>query len=174
VVNFDPRNASQHCGGTLLQQKPERVWRIRAPRDFFGGLALIVIALVAIWAGRDLGGMSGFAFGPGTAPRLFAGLLALCGAGIAVSGLLVDGPAVEPFAIRGPLFVLIAILGFAALIRPLGLVAATYVTFLVSIFGSREFRIVESVIAGAAMTAFCVLLFVYLLELPFDLWPNFF
>ncbi len=33
-------------------------------------------------------------------------------------------------------------------------------------------RWIESVIAAAVMTLFCVLLFVYLLNLPFQLWPQ--
>jgi putative tricarboxylic transport membrane protein len=40
-----------------------------------------------------------------------------------------------------------------------------------SIFGSSEFRWLESLLAAAAMTAFCIGLFVYLLQLPFQLWP---
>ena len=120
-------------------------------------------------------------FGPGTAPRLFAGLLAVCGALVALSGYLVDGPPIEKYAVRGPAWVLLAILAFAAMIRgitfgpvtipALGLVPSTFAAFLVSIFGSTEMRWVESLIAAAAMTAFCVLLFVYLLQLPFQLWP---
>jgi putative tricarboxylic transport membrane protein len=148
-------------------------FRIRAPRDFYGGLALVVLALLAIWAGGDLPGQHGFAFGPGTAPRMFAGLLALVGAAIALGGLLVDGPAVGGFAVRGPALVVAAILVFAVSIRPLGLVASSYLTFMVSIFGSSEMRWVESLIAAAVMTAFCVALFVYLLQLPFQLWPWF-
>ena len=41
-----------------------------------------------------------------------------------------------------------------------------------SILGSREMRWVESLIAAAGMTAFCWLLFVVLLNLPFQLWPQ--
>ena len=55
-------------------------FKVRAPREFYGGLSLIGLAIVAIWASGDLPGMHGFAFGPGTAPRLFAGLLAMVGA----------------------------------------------------------------------------------------------
>ena len=69
--------------------------------------------------------------------------------------------------------VVIAILLFAALIRPFGLVAATYAAFIVSVMGSTEMRWVESIIGAAVMTAFCVGLFVYLLGLPFQLWPAF-
>ncbi len=35
-------------------------------------MALILLALIAFVASNDLPGMRGFAFGPGTAPRLFA------------------------------------------------------------------------------------------------------
>jgi len=148
-------------------------FRVRSPQDFWGGIVLIIIALIAIWASRDLAGMRGFAFGPGTAPRLFAGLLAFCGALVALVGLLQDGPKIGAYAIRGPLFIVAAILTFALAVRPLGLVFATYVTFLVSIMASKEMRLIESVIAAAAMTAFCVGLFTYLLGLPFQLWPPF-
>jgi hypothetical protein len=45
---------------------------------------------------------------------------------------------------------------------------------MISILGSTEMRWVESVIGAAAMTAFCWLLFVILLNLPFQLWPRFY
>jgi putative tricarboxylic transport membrane protein len=161
--------------------------RIRGPRNFYGGLVLIAIAGAALWASADLPGQQGFMFGPGTAPRIFAGLLITIGVIISVTGLLVDGPPVEGFAIRGPFYVLLAILSFAALIRgisidlfgvpirfpELGLVLSTFLAFMISIFGSKEFRIVESLLAAAVMTAFCVVLFIYLLALPFPLWPRF-
>jgi uncharacterized membrane protein YeaQ/YmgE (transglycosylase-associated protein family) len=61
-------------------------------------------------------------------------------------------------------------LGFISL-PPLGLIPSTFAAFMISIFGSTEFRWVESLIAAVVMTAFCVVLFVYLLQLPFQLWP---
>jgi putative tricarboxylic transport membrane protein len=145
----------------------------RAPRDFFGGLALVGLALVAIWAASDLSGMHGFAFGPGTAPRLFASLLIAVGIGVAAVGVLLDGPEIDRYAIRGPVLVVLAIVGFAMMIRPLGLIVASYVTFMVAISASREMRMIESLIAAAAMTAFCVFLFSYILQLPFQLKPAF-
>jgi len=156
-------------------------FKVRGPRDFYGGLALIALAILAIWTSGDLPGTHGFAFGPGTAPRLFAGLLAISGALVALTGLLTDGPPIESYAIRGPAWVILAILCFAGMIRgisigpltipPLGLVPSTFTAFLVSIFGSTEMRWVESLVAAVVMTAFCVGLFVYLLQLPFQLWP---
>lgn len=144
----------------------------RSPQDFFGGLALVEIAIFAFIASAELPGQRGFAFGPGTAPRLFAGVLAGLGFLITFIGAVTEGPAIERYRVRGPLLVIASIILFAALIRPFGLIVATYSAFMFSIFGSREMRLLESVIAGAAMTAFCVLLFVYLLNLPFQLWPQ--
>jgi putative tricarboxylic transport membrane protein len=160
-------------------------FKVRGPRDFYGGLALIALAIVAILATGELPGQHGFAFGPGTAPRMFATLLAICGAIVALTGLLVDGEPIGHFAIKGPAYVLVAILLFAGMIRgvdlrmigipytipSLGLVLSTFVAFMVSIMGSSEMRWVESLLVAAGMTAFCVGLFVYLLQLPFQLWP---
>jgi putative tricarboxylic transport membrane protein len=149
------------------------IFSIRSPRDFWGGLVLIAVGILAIWASRDLPGQRGFAFGPGTAPRLFAGLLVGLGALVALVGLVTDGPRIEKYKVRGPVLVIVGILAFAGMIRPLGMVIASYVTFIIAILGSKEMRVLESIIAAAVMTVFCVLLFVYLLNLPFQLWPRF-
>jgi putative tricarboxylic transport membrane protein len=146
---------------------------VHAPRDLYGGIALMMLATVALIASSDLPGQRGFAFGPGTAPRLFSFALAALGAAVALGGVFAEGPPIEKYRIRGPFFVIIAILAFAAMIRPLGLVPATFLTFVISIIGSTEMRWVESLIAAVVMTLFCVLLFVYLLNLPFQLWPRF-
>lgn len=161
--------------------------KIRSPRDFWGGLVLMALALLALWATSGLAGMQGHLFGPGTAPRLFAGLLLAAGAAIAILGALIDGPPIERYAVRGPAYVIVAIVLFALMIRgltvavfglhvgvpPLGLIPSTFFAFLVSIMGSSEMKWLEAVVAAAAMTLFCVGLFVYLLNLPFQLWPEF-
>jgi putative tricarboxylic transport membrane protein len=145
---------------------------VRAPQDFYGGLVLVLLAILALAASAELPGQRGFAFGPGTAPRLFALMLAGLGVAVTLVGVLTDGPAIEKYKIRGPALVIVGIFLFAATIRPFGLVVATYLAFMVSILGSTEMRWIESLIAAAAMTLFCWLLFVKLLGLPFQLWPQ--
>jgi len=68
--------------------------------------ALIALALFAYEASRDLPGMRGFAFGPGTAPRGVR-LRPRSARPVAVSatGLLTKGPGIDRFHIRGPLFI---------------------------------------------------------------------
>jgi len=173
----DDAKAPPHGGGFQF--------KVRGPRDFYGGLVLIALAILAILASGDLPGQAGFAFGPGTAPRMFATLLAIVGALVALTGLFKDGPPIEKYAFKGPAYVVGAIILFALLIRgasleyigiplslpALGLVPSTFIAFMVSILGSSEMRWVESLLAAVGMTIFCVVLFVYLLGLPFQLWP---
>src|SRR3977135_4630847 len=82
--------------------------RFLDPRDFYGGLALIALGVFALWASRDLPGMHGFAFGPGTAPRMFAIVLIGLGAVIAGMGLITEGAAVERYEIWGPALINLA------------------------------------------------------------------
>lgn len=194
---------------------------IRNPQDFWGGLALTILAVLTYWAADDLGGMRGFAFGPGTAPRLFAVGLFVFGALIFVMGFLTDGPMLERYdvispsllflayilyefvssttaqfvgiaaflvavvwaviglrsdrqkMVRGPLAISLSLIFFAVTIRSVGLVAASFVMFLIAAAASEETRWGEAILAAAALTAFCVFLFQYALGLPFQLWPRF-
>jgi putative tricarboxylic transport membrane protein len=146
---------------------------IRSPQDFYGGLALIALALFAFWASGDLPGMRGFSFGPGTAPRLFAGVLLAFGLVITAMGVFAHGKPLEHYAVRGPFWITVSIFVFATTVRPLGLIIATFTSFVISGMASRETRWIENIIAGVVMTAFSVVLFVYLLNLPFQLWPRF-
>jgi len=146
---------------------------IRGPQDFVGGVVLMALAVFALWASSDLQGMHGFSFGAGTAPRMFAVLLLLLGAAIALMGILTDGPHVSTYAWRGPLFVSLAILSFAVTIRPLGLVVSAFASFMISALGTHETRWTESVIVGICLTVGCARLFPYVLGLPMPLFPRF-
>lgn len=146
---------------------------VRNPQDFYGGLVLAAVAVFALWAGSDLPGMRGFAFGPGTAPRLFSGLLFGVSIAIAVLALISDGPPLEKWGIRGPVLFIASVVFFAATIRPLGLIIASFGSLVIAAAASKESRMLETIIWSAVLTLFCVLLFVYALKLPLQLWPRF-
>src|SRR5882757_8240676 len=111
---------------------------IRGPQDFVGGIALMAIAIFALWASSDLQGMHGFSFGAGTAPRMFAGLLLGLGFAVMVLGLVTEGAHLAHYAWRGPLFVSLSILSFAIAIRPLGLVISAFASFMISALATAE------------------------------------
>src|SRR5262249_19639841 len=87
--------------------------QVTNPQDYYGGLALIALSLFAFWAANDLQGMRGFSFGPGTAPRLFGGILLIFGVVITAMGVFTDGKPLEHFAVRGPFWITVSILIFA-------------------------------------------------------------
>ena len=146
---------------------------VRGPQDFVGGIALMAIALFALWASSDLQGMHGFSFGAGTAPRMFAVLLLALGAAIMVVGIVTEGADLAVYAWRGPLFVSLAIVSFAITIRPLGLVVSAFLSFIISALGTPETRWKETIIVGICLTVGCALLFPYVLGLPMPLFPRF-
>ncbi|WKA27369.1 tripartite tricarboxylate transporter TctB family protein [Bradyrhizobium roseum] len=146
---------------------------VRCPQDFVGGIVLMAVAAFALWASSDLQGMRGFSFGAGTAPRMFGVLLLLLGAGIAVMGLIFEGPHVAKYHWRGPFFVSLSILCFAVSIRPMGLVVSAFVSFMVAGMGTPETRWKETIIVGICLTIGCSLLFPYALGLPLQLFPRF-
>src|SRR5262249_44375909 len=63
---------------------------VHAPRDFYGGIALVLLPAFALIASAELPGQRGFAFGPGTAPRLFSFVLAALGAAVALGGVFAE------------------------------------------------------------------------------------
>jgi hypothetical protein len=151
-----------------------RFLEVKNHQDFYGGMALILLALVAFVASNDLPGMRGFAFGPGTAPRLFAFTLAALSLAVVVMGLITPGPQVTRYKIRGVVFITGAILAFAATIRPLGLVIAAFSTIVICAAAADDVKWRETILWAAILTAFCSFLFPYGLNLPFQLWPRFY
>jgi len=161
---------SENVGGVPDPQS--RGSFIRAPREFYGGLLLVAVALFALWASRDLPGMRGFAFGPGTAPHIFAIVLMVLGIAVAATGVLTKGPGIDRFYFRGPFFVTLSVVLFAWLVRPLGLVIASFLSIVAAAGATPEARPLETIIWAAVLTTFCCLLFPYALNLPMQLWPN--
>ncbi|CAH1649978.1 MULTISPECIES: tripartite tricarboxylate transporter TctB family protein [unclassified Chelatococcus] len=139
---------------------------IRGPQNFAAGLSLIGIAILAFWASSDLTQGSLRAMGPGMLPRTIATLLALCGLILVAISFVKDGEALERWNLRGPFFVCLGLLAFAATVRTVGLAVAGPLLAIISGFASEETRIKELIVFAIAMTAFSIGLFKYGLNLP--------
>jgi Tripartite tricarboxylate transporter TctB family len=209
----------------------DRIGPIRAPQNFFAGLALIGIAAFAIWATSDLSQGTLRSMGPAMLPRWLAIGVGACGLALAALSLfssgdplrLSDYAAVVTFAVvlsiaaiaarvlnavfyggtqgsnaffytvivlfygtillmfittftrsgwlearglRGPFFIVAGILSFAITIRLFGLVIAGPLAMIIGGYATPEVREKEIIIFAAVMTAFCVGLFRYVLNLP--------
>lgn len=140
--------------------------RVRSPRDLVAGACLVALAAFALWAGRDLDAGTLRAMGPGMVPRTVAAGIGAGGLLVAALSLLVDGPTLDRWPLRGPVFVTLGVVAFALTIRSFGLVVAGPLVVMVGGAASRESRPRELAIFAVVMTAFCVALFRFLLSLP--------
>jgi hypothetical protein len=158
---------------------------IKSPHDLAGGLFLIGLGAAGYIGAFKLpfGQLSGI--GSGLLPKVVAVLVIFFGVLLLVQAALWEGDRLERWNVRGPLFVLGAVLVFAITIRgatlslgslslsipPLGLAAAGPLAVIVSAFGSRETRLMEIVPYAIVITLASIGLFKVLLRLPIPVFP---
>jgi putative tricarboxylic transport membrane protein len=73
--------------------------------------------------------------------------------------------------IRGPIFIAIAVLAFAAFIKSLGLFVTVFTLVAVSSAASKEYRPAESLAWALGLAVFSVALFILLLNQPISAFP---
>jgi putative tricarboxylic transport membrane protein len=153
---------------TNSSRSPLAIW---LRQDFVAGLVVIAVALFAFWQAADLpiGTLGGM--GPGMLPKSLAVLFGLLGAILVLDSFLETGLTLEPWSIRGPVLVALAIVAFGLTVRPLGLVVAGPVAIVIAGIASNEVRWVETIVVGLLMTVLCVGLFKFALGLPIPLAP---
>lgn len=165
---------------------------VRSPFDLAGGLFLLAIAALGFAGGFNLpfGTLSGI--GSGLLPKVVATLVAAFGLLLLLQALVFEGDQLERWHLRGPVFVLGAVLIFAVFIRgstltlggfgglpllasvkvpPLGLIVAGPLAVIFSSFADKDTRPLEVVVFGVVMTLICGLLFKELLNLPIPFDP---
>jgi hypothetical protein len=140
------------------------------------------LAALALWLSTDLDQGTLRAMGPGMLPRWLASGVGVCGIILTVSGIIREGDGLAGTNLRGPALVVLAILAFAATIRPLslaglttpglGLVVAGPLAILIGGFATPQARLRELVVLALGLTPFCMVLFGDLLNLPIPLFPR--
>ena len=142
-------------------------------RDVWAGALFIAIGASAAFLARNLAFGTAMRMGPGYVPRGLAVAVMALGAIVLLRGLLRGGPAVEKGRWRPLLIVLGAILAFGLLIERAGLVAAGAALVVAARFADDERRPLETLAFAAALALAAAALFVYLLGLPYRVWPEF-
>ncbi|MCA1951539.1 MAG: tripartite tricarboxylate transporter TctB family protein [Hyphomicrobiales bacterium] len=145
----------------------------RSPQDIVGGLALILIALLALYLVNHLPASGRVGFASGTAPRLFAYGLVGLGAMVMITGWMKEGPHIERFSFRGIIAILGSVVLFALMIRTFGLAVSGIPMVLLAGTAARDIRWKEALVFAIALTAFCGFLFPIALGQPIPLWPQF-
>ena len=145
---------------------------LRGNKDVLAGLLFLAIGLGAILVARDYPFGTAMRMGSGYFPTVLGGILVLFGAFLMARGARSGERAAVTWGWWPLACVAASMVLFGFLIPRLGLVPALVALFFTAALGGREFRFGEVLALTAVMTAFAVALFVYVLKLPFQLFPG--
>ena len=146
--------------------------RIKAPKDFWAGLMFIGFGFGFLAVAQNYSMGMAARMGAGYFPRVLGGILGILGALIFFKSFAVDGPKVPRFYLKPNLFVLGALVLWALLLKPLGLVLSIALLIFVAKLGGFDFRWKEVVILTIVLIVGAVGVFVCGLGLLFPLWPG--
>lgn len=147
-------------GGTVLTTRINR-------KDLATGLIFIAVgALFLQSALRSLAIGSPLNMGPGFFPIILSGMLIAIGLGTIISGINVENTSFGSWPWRGIVCVCAAPLIFAFGIRPLGMVITIFLLSLVASYASNRMTLRVALPLSLCLSAFCSLVFIYLLGLP--------
>ncbi|MBY0436744.1 MAG: tripartite tricarboxylate transporter TctB family protein [Burkholderiales bacterium] len=148
-----------------------QVSRTRAGQGLGAGLMFICLGGLGLWFGRGLAVGSAQEMGPGYAPALVCWGMVLVGTLVLARSLLRGTVAIEAASPRA-VFGIVAALGvFAATIGNLGLVLSSLVTVAVACLIEPKLRWKEVALLSAGLSIAAVVLFVFVLRIPFRTWP---
>jgi len=149
--------------------------RIRHPKDFLAGVMFIFFGAAAMVFSLGLTIGTAATMGPGYFPFALGAVLAVLGSVILVRGIL-WAKAGQPWPVVDPKpvgLVLVSVVLFSQILRPLGLLLSTAVLVVLTSKASHEFRWKEAVVNAAVLVAIVLVVFVYFLEFQLPVWPSF-
>jgi hypothetical protein len=146
---------------------------IRHPKDFFAGLLFIAFGVAAIVIGNQYALGTAARMGPGYFPRILGILLIALGLALSLRALRLSGPPVPAFKWWPLVIVLGSVALFGMIVNYMGIVVSTIFLIVASSAASHEFRWKEALVAGVALAALAVGVFVIGLKLQLPIWPSF-
>lgn len=149
--------------------------KIVRQKDFATGVLYIVLggAFAIASYGYRMGTAS--RMGPGYFPFWLGVLMAVIGAMVVFGAIRphAERQRMEPWAFR-PLFIILAsVLVFGLLLDTFGLVLSTVALIVGSSLASHEFTWRATLINMLVLIVFALIVFVYVLNLQFPVWPTF-
>ncbi len=146
---------------------------IRHPKDFVAGLLFVAFGVAAIVIGSNYTLGTAARMGPGYFPRILGILLIVLGGALSLRALRLNGPALPGWKWRPTAIVLLSVVVFGLILNSAGVVLSTIFLIVAASGASHEFRWRESIVAGVALAALAVGVFVIGLKLQLPIWPAF-
>lgn len=144
--------------------------RIKSPEDFWSGVLFAGFGALAMFMSRAYPMGSAMRMGPGYFPTWLGAILIVLGVIIAWRSLRVEGEGIHGWAWRPILVLGAAFAAFGYLMEHVGFIPSLIVLVGASVFAGRDFRPLEAVVLIAVLVVAAVAIFIYGIELPFQLW----
>ncbi len=141
-------------------------------KDIFAGLVFVFFGLWTVYLSRNYPMGTATRMGPGYFPTILGGVLAVLGVIIFVRSFWRAGERIPPIRLRPLALVTGAVLGFALLLKPLGLILATFILVFFSCLGGWQFRPREVIVLATILIFITIIFFVFGLGLQFNIWPG--
>jgi len=145
---------------------------LRGNKDFLAGLLFLAIGVGAMVVARGYPFGTAMRMGSGYFPTVLGGILASFGFFLVIRAIKSKETAVLAWGWWPLACIAASMVLFGFLMPRFGLVPALVALFFTAALGGREFRFGEVLALTAVMTAFAVGVFVYVLKLPFQLFPG--
>jgi putative tricarboxylic transport membrane protein len=148
-------------------------WQKRAVlrSDAVAGVLIMIVAAVFFYGASKLRAGTLDRMGPGYVPIAMAIFLFVMGVVLTIQAFVTRGEGAQFPSLRPTLVVVLSPLLFALLIGRVGLVLTVLIVTAFARFAEPQKRGLEMVLLPVLMTVFCVIVFIYLLNLTIPLWP---
>jgi hypothetical protein len=133
-------------------------------------MVFVVIGLAGIYFGKNLAMGTAARMGPGYFPVMLSYLIVALGLIVGGRAFATDGPEIERIQLRPMFFVIASLLVFGVLIDVTGLAITTVALTLTAAYARREVNLLETLLLGAGLALFTVVVFVYGLNQPLPAW----
>ena len=157
---------------------------IKSQKDFFAGLAFLLIGVAFAWGATNYTVGEGARMGPGYFPLMLGIVLIVLGGVIGFKALVIEtegGDKIGKWIWRPVFFIVLANLVFGVLLGGLpsiklpamGMIAAIYALTLVAAKAGSTFKLKEVLILSTILAAGSYVVFILVLKLQIQVWPTF-
>jgi Tripartite tricarboxylate transporter TctB family len=141
--------------------------RVRNAKDLLAGCLFLAFGLAFLFAAQEYQLGTARRMGPAYFPVVLSFILIFIGLLTGARAFLVAGTSFRDVAGKPLALVTASVALFGLIVQGAGLAIATIVLVLVSAFASASFRPLATILLALALAAFCTLVFVVGLGLPF-------
>ena len=157
---------------------------IKSQKDFFAGLMFMVVGVTFAWGASTYNVGTGARMGPGYFPLMLGILLAVIGAFVTFTALVVEtegGGKIGKWAWKPLFFIIAANVVFGILLAGLpaikfpafGMIVGIYALTFIASMAQADWKFGTTFILATALAVGSYLVFVLALKLQFPVWPEF-